>query len=327
MPLPGLVAPRVPQTSATASGGLAHVTVLGGSAFDVALRCARASLEVVLVEPDPVDAARLADMAACAGAGLLIAAKAPLAPRHALLLCAPDWAGELPDDGLRIDEGFCLTGEALELWRAPPEAFALAGRLGLVAIAVPRPGLAAALMRALEHTALGLILDGAVSWELDDALCDAGFSAGPFMRQDADGVDGALARLTDPGPVMPRMVAEGRLGRKVGVGWYRYPGGGGRVVDPLIEDLVREEARFAGRKARPVSDAECVARLTLAMMQAALDLTQRGFDPSIIDKVAVAGLGYPAQWGGPLWHMRNADRRALLRQAQRCGVNLALDPG
>lgn len=46
-------------------------------------------------------------------------------------------------------------------------------------------------------------------------------------------------------PILGRMVAEGRIGKVGGVGYYRYPGGGGAVVDPLIEDLILEEAYYA----------------------------------------------------------------------------------
>ncbi|MFK5997198.1 MAG: 3-hydroxyacyl-CoA dehydrogenase family protein [Rhodobacterales bacterium] len=46
-------------------------------------------------------------------------------------------------------------------------------------------------------------------------------------------------------PIADRMVEEGRLGKKSGVGWYRYPGGGGAVIDPLLEDMIIEESYFA----------------------------------------------------------------------------------
>ena len=84
-------------------------------------------------------------------------------------------------------------------------------------------------------------------WELDEALCDRGYAMGPCEAMDLVGLDTVLERAPNRlTPVLKRMVAEGRMGKKGGVGFYRYPGGGGAVIDPLIEDLIREEAWFAG---------------------------------------------------------------------------------
>ena len=83
-------------------------------------------------------------------------------------------------------------------------------------------------------------------WELDDALVAWGYGLGPCAAQDLVGLDAVLASRQGAGsPVLRRMVAEGRQGKSAGWGFYRYPGGGGAVVDPLIEDLINEEAWFA----------------------------------------------------------------------------------
>lgn len=84
-------------------------------------------------------------------------------------------------------------------------------------------------------------------WELDEALSDWGYTLGPCEAQDLVGLDLVLQARpdADASPILSRMVAEGRLGKKGGWGYYRYPGGGGAVIDPLIDDLVQEEAWFA----------------------------------------------------------------------------------
>jgi 3-hydroxyacyl-CoA dehydrogenase len=46
------------------------------------------------------------------------------------------------------------------------------------------------------------------------------------------------------------MIELGKLGRKTSAGWYRYPGGGGKVEDPIVADLAIEEAHFAEYPAR-----------------------------------------------------------------------------
>ncbi|MFL4469841.1 3-hydroxyacyl-CoA dehydrogenase family protein [Tateyamaria armeniaca] len=116
-----------------------------------------------------------------------------------------------------------------------------------------------------------MLMDHTNPWELDEALVAWGYGLGPCEAQDLVGLDvvlGARAGST-PAPILGRMVAEGRLGKKAGWGYYRYPGGGGAVIDPLIEDLIREEAHFAKRVRDELEGTDLVARLH-DIMRAAL---------------------------------------------------------
>lgn len=158
-----------------------------------------------------------------------------------------------------------------------------------------------------------LLMDGAVPWEVDAAMEAFGYAMGPFEVADLSGLDIGYANrrrqdaTRDPArryiPIADRMVQEGRLGRKASVGWYRYPGGGGKVVDPLIEDLIVEEARFAKVERREISAEEVVERLTLAMINEAADILGEGIAQSAqdIDLVTVFGYGFP-RWRGGLMH-------------------------
>jgi 3-hydroxyacyl-CoA dehydrogenase len=108
-----------------------------------------------------------------------------------------------------------------------------------------------------------VLMDHTNPWELDEALMAWGYGLGPCAAQDLVGLHVVLAaRQGDlPTPILPRMVAEGRLGKKGGWGFYRYPGGGGAVTDPLIEDLILEEAWFAKHSRTALDDAALVAHL------------------------------------------------------------------
>ncbi len=118
--------------------------------------------------------------------------------------------------------------------------------------------------RKAEH----LLLYHTNPWELDEALCEWGYAVGPCEAMDLAGLDAVLARVPDrSNPVPRRMVAEGRLGKKGGVGFYRYPGGGGAVIDPLIEDLIREEAWFARIERVEVSNETLVAALNVCLVE------------------------------------------------------------
>ncbi len=158
-----------------------------------------------------------------------------------------------------------------------------------------------------------LLMDGTTPWELDEAMVEFGYAMGPYEAQDLSGLDIAFANrrrqdaTRDPRrryiPISDRMVNEGRLGRKASVGWYRYPGGGGKVVDPLIEDLVREEAYFAKVERRDYSADDIRRRLLLAMINEAADILREGVakTASDIDLVTVHGYGFP-RWRGGLMH-------------------------
>ncbi|MBS0126004.1 3-hydroxyacyl-CoA dehydrogenase family protein [Thetidibacter halocola] len=303
---PGISVPTLPVAPvADAASVPARVAVAGGEALGLALRIARAGLAVDLVEADAVDAARVADMAQHAALpALTVGVDRGVLGEAALVLAAPGWEEALPAGAVRLGAAFTICGGVAELFGAPEAARALALHLGFRPVDAPPGGLAGPMADAMDGAAEALALSGAVPWELDEALVAAGFAAGPFERQDEDGVDTCLARrrarLQAMAPVVPRMVAEGRLGRKGGVGWYRYPGGGGRVVDPLIEDLVREEAWFAGVSQRSIPADEALGRVTLALMEQAATCALDGADPQVLDRVAVLGIGYPARLGGPL---------------------------
>lgn len=178
--------------------------------------------------------------------------------------------------------------------------FDLARDMGRVPVLVPmgRASVGTRLQRALYEAADKLLLQGAIPHELDEAMVAFGFDMGVFEAQDLTGLDVAYSdrkRMDRPSLVSDRMVEEGRLGKKVGVGWYRYPGGGGAVIDPLIEDLIREEARFAGIEPRVFDVNEMQQRLVQTLRQEGATLLADGTatEAADITHVLVHGLGFP----------------------------------
>ncbi len=75
------------------------------------------------------------------------------------------------------------------------------------------------------------------------------------------------------------------------------------MIDPLVEDLAREEAWFAGVTRRRIDEAEIVERLVLAMVNEAAAILSEGIAAraSDIDLVTVLGYGFP-RWRGGLMH-------------------------
>lgn len=147
-----------------------------------------------------------------------------------------------------------------------------------------------------------LLFEHTNPWELDEALLNWGFSLGPCEAQDLLGLDVVLQRQnTQITPVLARMVAEGRLGKKGSVGFYRYPSRSGAVIDPLIEDLIREEAWFAKMQREELDDAQLIGKLLWALRDIAAALHEKGVSRWEIEKAFMQAVHFPAEKVFELW--------------------------
>lgn len=158
-----------------------------------------------------------------------------------------------------------------------------------------------------------VFMDGSTPWEIDEAMVEFGYPMGPYEAQDLSGLDIAHANrrrqdaTRDPNrryiPIADRMVELGKLGRKTGAGWYRYPEGQGKLKDPIVADLAIEESHLAGRPRTAYSAEEIRRRLVLSMINEAADILHEGIAQSArdIDLVTVSGYGFP-RWRGGLMH-------------------------
>ena len=154
-----------------------------------------------------------------------------------------------------------------------------------------------------------IFMDGSTPWEVDEAMEDFGFQIGPFKQEDITGLDhGAELRLKFRAikpegrrkiPLIGRMLELGKLGRKTGAGWYRYPGGGGAVEDPIVADLAIEESYFQGNTRTDYSENEIKERLILSLISEAL-LPHEGLypDPHEIDRLSCEYIGFPEHQTG-----------------------------
>ena len=112
------------------------------------------------------------------------------------------------------------------------------------------PGfLANRLARPFSLESLRMLADEVAGPETIDRICriGGGFRMGPFELLDLIGLDvnlsvarsfyeqGGKPERWRPSPIQERMVAEGRLGRKSGHGFYRYQGGRHREADPELD--------------------------------------------------------------------------------------------
>lgn len=131
--------------------------------------------------------------------------------------------------------------------------------------------------------------------DIDAALVAAGYPQGPFRRLDEVGletdlaVDRALAEAVpaggtrfSPPALEERLLAEGRTGRAVGRGFYRYEQGGVASADVATE-----------RSAAVLTAAAIVERIELAMVNEAYRVVGEGLAPAAAIDGAIRASGHP----------------------------------
>ena len=174
-----------------------------------------------------------------------------------------------------------------------------------------------------------VLMDGSTPWEIDEAMQEFGYALGPYATQDLSGLDIEHVNrrrqdaTRDPARryilIADRMIELGKLGRKTGAGWYRYPGGDGRVEDPIVADLAIEEAYFAGITRVDYSETEIRHRLLLAMINEAANLLYEGVALSAddINAISIAAHGFPQSRGGLMHYANELGAKAITIQLQQ----------
>ncbi|MEZ0241173.1 MAG: 3-hydroxyacyl-CoA dehydrogenase NAD-binding domain-containing protein [Chloroflexota bacterium] len=170
---------------------------------------------------------------------------------------------------------------------------------GFIVNRVNRPFTIAAL-RLLETRAASVAV-------IDRALRDAGFPVGPFELMDLVGLDVNLAAATAvweglgrperlrPSAIQARLVRAGHLGRKAGVGFYRYEDG--RAVGP--------DGPFADASSPALQDAAIAGLVINAIDDEARRTVADGVaEPDAIDLALRLGANHPV---GPF------ERRSVTR--------------
>ncbi len=153
----------------------------------------------------------------------------------------------------------------------------------------------------------GLLLAEGVPIELiDKAMTQFGFPVGPVTLLDEVGLDiavkaggvmyHAFGERMAPSGVVPKMVEDGRLGRKVGKGFYLYEDGKKGAVD---------ESAYAVIGVKPLAGIDELVvrnRLAYTMLNEAAMAHGEGVvrSPRDGDIGAIFGIGFPPFRGGPL---------------------------
>ena len=194
---------------------------------------------------------------------------------------------------------------------ATDTALALARRLGKTPVVVRNaPGfLVNRVLMPYLNEGLHLFRQGVHIEALDQAMVDFGMPMGPLRLLDEIGLDvadkvshilgAAFGDRVDPAGVLEAMVAGGRVGKKGGLGFYRYRDGA-VTPDPAVYPL-------ADRPSRDVITAGPDAwreRMPLARINEAARCLEEAVveSPAQVDLAMIMGTGFPPFRGGLLRH-------------------------
>ena len=189
-------------------------------------------------------------------------------------------------------------------------AVALARRLGKTPVVVQdAPGFVVnRILMPYLREAMHLLDEGYPLRDIDAAMRRFGMPMGPFEVIDEVGLDVAtkvgaiLSRAfpdrMEPAPVLERLVAAGRLGKKSGAGFYRHRGSK-RVADPEVKRLLGVVRGRSGHTLDALAN-----RMVLAMINESARCLEDGVvaDAGAIDLAMIFGTGFPPFRGGPLRH-------------------------
>ncbi len=177
------------------------------------------------------------------------------------------------------------------------------------------------------NEAAHLLEEGVAVETIDQAMRDFGFPVGPITLLDEVGIDvgakvqkilhHALGARMDPPPSMAKLIADGRLGRKNGKGFYRYETGSkskSKEVDSSVYALMPSGAGQKSMDAKVIQE-----RLFHAFLNESAYCLQEGIlrRPVDGDIGAIFGLGFPPWWGGPFRTIDKLGARTVLDTLKR----------
>jgi 3-hydroxyacyl-CoA dehydrogenase len=170
-----------------------------------------------------------------------------------------------------------------------------------------------------------LLEDGATPKQIDDAAQDFGFAMGPFAVADMSGLDIAWAmrkrRANTRNPleryvsIPDRLCEAGRIGRKVGKGWYDYQDGRA-APSPEVQNMVELGRLSQGVMERDFTPSDIQRRLLAVMANEGAKVLEERISsrPSDIDLVFVNGYGFPRLKGGPMYAADQIGLSAILNE-------------
>lgn len=170
-----------------------------------------------------------------------------------------------------------------------------------------------------------MLLQGCTPARIDAALESFGMAMGPCRMMDLAGVD-VVAKVVEerskkgglPGDPHYRIVcrhlaSQGHFGQKNGQGFYTYDGR--RIVNDVaaVESIAAVAARHGIAPRPEIDPQEIVERCLYPLINEGFAIVEEGiaYRESDVDVVWLAGYGFPAERGGPLFYARRLGLQSI----------------
>jgi len=157
-----------------------------------------------------------------------------------------------------------------------------------------------------------MLEEGALPWQIDDALKAFGLPMGLYLMRDMAGLDvgwrmrqgreATRDKRLRYSTIADRLCELGRFGQKTGSGYYQYQGRHA-TPDPDVEKLILDVSKELGVKRKRFSAQEIVDRIIIAMVNEGAKIVGEGVAAraSDIDVTYVHGYGFPRYHAGPMF--------------------------
>ena len=161
-----------------------------------------------------------------------------------------------------------------------------------------------------------LLQEGCMPQDIDRVMETFGLAMGPLAIGDLAGLDiGAAVRKArgTVAPIADAVVAAGRIGQKVGKGYYDYDADRRRTPSKEVEQIILDTSEKMQVRRRKIEDQEILERLLLPIVNEGARCLEEGiaYRPIDIDVIFISGAGWPAWRGGPMFWADTQGMKAI----------------
>ncbi|WP_170762963.1 FAD-dependent oxidoreductase [Ruegeria lacuscaerulensis] len=193
--------------------------------------------------------------------------------------------------------------------------FAIGKRLGKISVlsGICDGFIGNRMLAAYRREADYLLADGALPYQVDEAMREFGMPMGPYELQDLTGLQIAWANrkrnaaTRNPQEryvtIADQLCENGRFGQRTGKGWYRYDDGNRTPIrDPDVESLIESYSAAHDIQRREFRTEEISSRLIAVLSNEGALIVEEGIAESAeaVDMVQIHGYGFPRWRGGPM---------------------------